>query len=111
VVDPRLLSITKHLTKPIPEPFRATPKAQKSWATLDMNRELHPHSETHIGQITLYPIDRVQVTVIDSAGVTLTVTSGGPHTHKSFRWEDKDWKPFWAKVPKRRKKKAPVGNE
>ena len=103
--DPRLVAITHHLTRGIPEPYRAPARPQKSWATIELKRELKlaiPSLE--LGPITLLPVDCVEAVVVDSQGLTLAIKTG-QHKGKVFRWTDKDWKTTWVKVPKRRKKK------
>lgn len=101
----RLLAITSHLTRPVPEPYRTPAKTQKSWATLELDRclKLNAPGELHIGRVTIYHINQVKVIAVDNQGVTLVVQEG-EHIGKTFRWEDREWKSTWAKVAKRKKK-------
>lgn len=89
--DPRLLAICGVLIEEIPDPYIPPPKAQKSWATLEVGRKLKSLSSGEV----------VTVTACDSAGVSLSHEDGS-----RSRLEDKEWKVGWEKVRKARKKKG-----
>jgi len=93
----RLRRIAYKLIETIPEPLVPAAKPQKSWATLDLDRELELLVPFVSGKLKLLPGAICKTIKVDSQGVTLETAE-----KQQFRYEDKNWKLVWKKVPKRR---------
>ena len=102
--DLRLEAIAVRLTQTIPAPAKRIPRPQMSWRTLKPGQLLSykeggqsPRSEFTPGAVFL-------ITSVYSLVMSI-VYSGADGMLQPFRWTDPDWRQYFTKVPKIRKKK------
>jgi hypothetical protein len=99
-LDRLAFSFLRDLPDPKPKPI----KDQKTWATLDMPRQLCANMPLDVGVCQIETDQIVTIVRITNQGAVLETDDG-----QKFWWTDRNWQRAWTKVrrlPTRRKKRS-----